>query len=106
MSKKQKSVEDSHFLKNPNSSRHIDLGRGADAADIADRKYAWGEAPGTGKGAERYFRDQSESFEQIKAAAGEKGKDFRNGADFKKLYDPAHIENNNRVQPEPPKTSD
>ncbi len=90
-------------LADPKASKHINLGRGADAADIVDTRYFWGAAPGTAKGAADYFKTQGESFEEAKTEFGEGGKRFTWGGYWTTFYDPAHIENSKRVRPPPPK---
>jgi len=89
-------------LIDPRASKHIDLGRGSDAADVVDKRYFWGEAPGTARGAADYFKAQGESFEEAKKEFGQEGTRFTWGGYWKNPYDPAHIENSRRVAPPPP----
>lgn len=99
-------------LHNASDSKHIDLGRGADAADVADASVAWGP-PQPEKGqqlspqdlikkqqADAYFKDQQQSFKETKKRWGDKADHFNWGGDWHSPYDPAHIENSERVLPD------
>ena len=98
----QKNMDEgrSGLLKASNS-KHIDKGRGADAADVTSERNDWGEAKGTKKSAKKYFKAQRESFGEAQKEYGSRGDRFTSGADWTKPYDPGHIENSERVLPDP-----
>jgi hypothetical protein len=102
---KIKKNEGNSGLADPKTSKHINLGRGADAADVVDTRYFCGAAKGTEQGAKDYFKAQGESFEEAKKEFGEGGKRFTWGGYWKNPYDPAHIQNSKRVVPKPPENN-
>lgn len=87
-------------LSDPKSTKHLDLGNGANAADVTDERYEWGEEEGTEQRAKDYFKDQQQSFEDTKKRWGSRADRFKWGGYWKRPYDPAHIENSERVLPE------
>lgn len=95
-------------LSNPKSTKHFDLGNGADAADVTDERYGWGkeedeegaEAEFKDQRAKAYFKDQQQSFEDTKKRWGSRADRYNWGGYWKRPYDPAHIENSKRVLPE------
>jgi len=95
-------------VSDPKDSRHIDLGNGADAADVADERYGWGVEKNKQKTpedhfrdqrAKDYFKDQQQSFEETKKRWGSEADRFKWGGYWSQPWDPAHIENSQRVVP-------
>ncbi len=86
-------------LRAPKRSKHYDLGAGADAVDITDSRYGWGAKKDTENQAKAFFKDLGESLEETKSRWGEAGDRFQWGGYWHKPYDPAHIENTERIAP-------
>lgn len=104
-------------LSDPKHSKHIDLGRGSDAADVVDTRYGWGPRQQKGKKltpaqliqkqrSQEFFQAQKNAFDLTKQRMGQTGDRYTYGGDWKNFPDVAHIENSDRVLPEPQEDDD